>query len=150
MLFSVSPDRQTIVTGSPPEPLIAEASAQIMHYIHANGQPYMHFWDLLWKYMDHGLASQGTTGELIGRSLGIYAMDHAINALPPASVCELKLEYQTPVTVTDYYKALLTDEAWEELRQSIPANRTQLSDASANTTFEDVFKGGYFTLWTGK
>jgi len=144
MLFSISPDRQTIVTGSPPEPLIAEASAQIMHYIHANGQPYMHFWDLLWKYMDHGLASQGTTGELIGRGLSIYAMDHAIDALPPASVCELKLEYQTPVTVTDYYKALLTDEAWEELRQSIPANRTQLSDASANTTFEDAFKGGYF------
>jgi len=69
-------------------------------------------------------------------------MDCAINRLPKAVVCELK--YQTPVTVTDYYKALLTDEAWEELRYSIPANRAQLSTASANKTFEDAFKGGYF------
>jgi hypothetical protein len=93
----------------------------------------MLLWDLLWKYMDHGLASQGATGELISRGLGIYATDRAFKKLPPASIRELK--YQTPVAVTDYYKALLTDDTWEELRQSIPANRAWLSEASANTTF---------------
>ena len=142
MLYSVHNDLHTIVTGSSPEPLIAEASAEIMHYTFANGEPYMKLWSLLWKYIDHGLAAQGATGELIGRALSISAMDHAINRLPKESVHELK--YQTPVRVTDYYKALLTDNAWEELRQSIPANRAWLSDASANRTFEDTFKDGYF------
>ena len=142
MLYSVNADLHTIVTGSSPEPLTAEASAQIMHYTFPNGKPFMKLWELLWKYIDHGLAAQGATGELIGRALSISAMDHAVNRLSNVSVRELK--YQTPVSVTDYYKALLTDEAWEELRHSTPANRAQLSSASANRTFEDAFRGGYF------
>jgi isochorismate synthase EntC len=36
MLYSVHENRQTIVTGSSPEPLIAEASAQIMNHPLAN------------------------------------------------------------------------------------------------------------------
>jgi len=142
MLYSVHDDLHTIITGSSPEPLIAEASAQIMHYTLPNGELFIKLWPLLWKYIDCGLAAQGATGELIGRALSISAMDRAINRLPNASVRELK--YQTPVTVTDYYRALLTDEAWEELRHSTPANRAHLSSASANKTFEDAFKGGYF------
>jgi len=142
MLYSVHDDLCTIVTGSSPEPLIAEASAQIMHYRLPNGEPFIKLWGLLWKYIDHGLAAQSATGELIGRALSISAMDGAINRLPNASVRELK--YQTPVKVTDYYKTLLTGEAWEELRHSTPANRAQLSSASANKTFENAFEGGYF------
>lgn len=65
----------------------------------------MTLWDLLWKYINHGLTMQGATGELIGHTISISAMDHAINCLPNISICELK--YQTPVTVIDYYKALL-------------------------------------------
>jgi hypothetical protein len=97
-----------------------------MQYSHPNVEPFMKIWDLLWKY---GLAAQGTTGELIGRAHSISAMDHSINRLPNTFVRELK--YQTPVTITDYYKALLTDEAWEELRHSTPANRAQLGSDSA-------------------
>ena len=41
---------------------------------------------------------------------------------------------QIPVTVTAYYKALLTDEAWESLRQSTPADGARLSEASAAMT----------------
>ena len=142
MLYSVHDDLHTIVTGSSPEPLIAEASAEIMEYRLPNGEPFIKLWDLLWKYVDHGLTAPCATGELIGHALSISAMDRAINRLPNATVCELK--YQTRVTVTDYYKALLTDEAWEELRHSTPANGAQLSSASANKTFADVFKSGYF------
>jgi hypothetical protein len=36
MLYSVREDRYTIVTGSSPEPLIAEASAQMMNYVFPN------------------------------------------------------------------------------------------------------------------
>ncbi len=140
IIYSVHDDRRTIVTGSSPEPLIAEASAQIMHYTLEDNTPYIDYWDLLKKFVDHGLAAQGAIGELIGRALSISAMDHAINRL--TDVCELR--YQTPVRVTDYYKALLTNEAWETLRQSTPANRARLSNNSAIKTFEVAFQDAYF------
>ena len=68
-------------------------------------------------------------------------MDRAINQLPVETVCELK--YQTPVKVADYYKALLTSEAWENLCQSVPANRAQLSKDSGKKTFEVAFQNAY-------
>jgi len=140
MLYSVHDNRHIIVTGSSPEPLIAEASAQIMHHTLANKEPFMDLWSLLGKFVNRGLAAQGAIGELIGRALSISAMDRAIHGLP--NVCELT--YQTPVTVAEYYKAFLTDEAWEALRQSVPANRAWLSNNSATKTFEDAFQDAYF------
>lgn len=100
----------------------------------------MNLWGLLEQFVERGLASQGVIGELIGRALSISAMDYAINRL--SEVCELK--YQTPVLVTDYYKALLTDEAWDVLRQSVPANGARLDGNSATKTFEDAFQDAYF------
>jgi hypothetical protein len=131
-----------MMTGSSPEPIVAEASAEIMNYyigIHKSDTPYMDLWGLLDAFVNRGLAAQDTIGQLIGRALSISAMDLAIGAL--ADVCELK--YQTPVTVVSYYKALLTDEAWETLRHSTPANRAQLSENSATKTFEDAFANAY-------
>jgi hypothetical protein len=142
LLYSVHPDREIIVTGSSPEPVIAEAAARFMHHNLENGTPYMNFWGLLEKYVDHGLEAQGDIGALIGRAVSISAMDRVINNLPDKDVRELK--YQTPVSVTDYYKAFLTAEAWESLRKSTPANRSKLSPASGKKTFEDAFKNGYF------
>ena len=143
ILYSVHENLAVMATGSSPEPLIAEASAQIMNHRVgglAGEKPFMDVWGLLEKYVEDGLAAQGTVGELIGRVLSITAMDTAINALD--EVCELK--YQTPVSVADYYRALLTDEAWETLRVSVPANRTALSEKTAKTTFEDAFVSAYF------
>ena len=87
MLYSVHQNRQTIVTGTSPEPIIAEASARIMYHTFENGEPYMDLWSLLEKFVDRGLAAQGAIGELIGRALSISAMDHAIHGLQ--TVCEL-------------------------------------------------------------
>ena len=100
----------------------------------------MDFWDLLGKFVNHGLAAQGAIGELIGRALSISAMDRAIDGLP--KVCELR--YQTPIKVADYYKALLTDGSWQALSKSTPANRAKLTETSAKTAFEDAFKDAYF------
>ena len=140
ILYSVDNDRQRFVTGSSPEPLVAEASAQIMHFCLESNKAYFDYWGLLEKFVDHGLLAQGAIGELIGRALSISAMDCAINRL--VKVCQLK--YQTPVTVAAYYKALLTKDAWETLSQSIPANHARLSEGSATKTFEDAFKDAYF------
>ena len=139
VVYSVHKDRETVISGSSPEPLIAEAAAQIM-----NGSdtmtPAMDTWKLLLEYVDNGLGGQGDIGELIGRALSILAMDAAINNLD--DVCELK--YQTPILVNDYYKALLTDEAWDILQNSFPANPHQLTSHDAQKNFKDAFSGAYF------
>ena len=146
MLDSVQ-ENGNIITGSSSEPLIAEASAQIMNFsvekpYQRGEEPYMDLWGLLGEFVNEDLAAEGTFGDLIGRSLSTSAMDCAIHRLSKDRVCEL--QYQTPVTVAEYYKALLTDEAWETLRQSIPANHAQLSTKSATTTFENAFQDAYF------
>jgi hypothetical protein len=146
MLYSVQ-ENGKIITGSSSEPLVAEASAQIMNFLvekpcQWDEEPYMDLWGLLGKFVNEDLAAEGTIGDLIGRALSISAMDCAIHGLSEDRVCEL--QYQTPVTVAEYYKALLTDEAWETLRQSTPVNLAQLSTGSATTTFEDAFKDAYF------
>ena len=81
MPYSVYDNLHTIMTGSSPDPLIAEASVQIMHYTLWTEELYMDLWGLLWKYIDHGLTAQGATGELIGHVLSIFVMDHAIKLL---------------------------------------------------------------------
>src|ERR1700733_2036887 len=116
MLYSVHQDRQVKVTGSSPEPLLAEAAVHIMYCCIGpigNEKPYMNVWCLLREFIEHGLAAQGNIGKLISHALSISAMDCTIHALPKEDVCQLT--YQTPVMVADYYKAFLTDQAWETL-----------------------------------
>jgi hypothetical protein len=143
MLYSVHENQETIVTGSSPEPLIAEASAELMHSsIRINGQekPFMDVWNLLVEFVKRGLLPQGTIGQLLGRIFSIFAMDRAIEG--PLTKRELK--YQTPVTVAEYYQALLTDEAWEVLKDSTPANCSSLTEESREKRFEDAFADAYF------
>ena len=140
LLYSVRANQETMVTGSSPEPLIAEAAARIMHHTLDSGKPYMDVWNLLTQFVEQGLLLQGTIGELLGRYISISAMDHHILSKPTPP---LKLQYQIPVTVVDYYKALLTDAAWGRLRKSVPANGTDLTAESAQKTFEDAFANAY-------
>ena len=79
MLDSVQ-ENGNIITGSSSEPLIAEASAQIMNFsvekLSQRGEePYMDLWGLLGEFVNEDLAAEGTIGDLIGRSLSISAMD---------------------------------------------------------------------------
>ena len=144
MFYSVQKNGK-IITGSSPEPLIAEASAQIMNFSvekHWDIEPYMDIWGLLRQFVNQDLTAAGTIGDLIGRALSISAMDCVIYGLPADRVCEL--QYQTPVTVAEYYKVLLTDKAWETLRQFTPAYSGRLSAESATKTFEDAFQDAYF------
>jgi hypothetical protein len=139
-LYSVSKDLESMVSGSSSEPVIAEAAAQLMHSnVQGDTKPYMDTWDLVVQYVERGLLPQGTVGELLGRVLSIFAMDCAIEGVPVTR----DLKYQTPVKVTDYYRELLTDDAWECVRKSTPANRQSLTEESANMTFEEAFADAY-------
>jgi hypothetical protein len=83
ILYSVSNGLESIVSGSSSEPVIAEASAQLMHSnIEGDTKPYMNIWDLIVEYIDGGLLPQGTVGELLGCVLSIFAMDVAIESAP--------------------------------------------------------------------
>jgi hypothetical protein len=128
-----------MISGSSPEPLIAEAAAQIMNAINQN-VPYTNVWDLLLGYVDNGLGGQGDIGELIGRTLSILAVDAVIKNIE--TPCELK--YQTPIPVNDYYKALLTTEAWKILQDSSPPNARKLAKKDAKKSFKQAFENAYF------
>jgi hypothetical protein len=143
MLYSVHDNRETTLTGSSSEPLVAEAAAELMHLnVKVNGKvvPYLDVWALLVEFVETGLLPQGDIGELLGRVLSIFAMDLAIDNTPT----KRELKYQTPVTVAEYYKALLTDEAWNVLKDSVPINRSDLSKESAEKTFEAAFADAHF------
>ena len=143
MLYSVHENQETIVTGSSPEPLIAEASAELMHssvIINGKETPFMEVWKLLVQFVERGLLPQGTIGQLLGRVFSIFAMDRAIEG----TSTKRELKYQTPVTVAEYYQALLTDEAWKILKDSTPANCSSLTEESREKRFEDVFADAYF------
>lgn len=142
MLYSVKRERGVIVTGSSPEPLIAEASATFMN-LSLYGSAFMDVWALLSDFIKDGLIAQGTAsvGDLIGRVLSIRAMDDAIETRKAAQQSELK--YQTPVTVAEYYKALLNDTDWNILRKSVPANVRKLTKKDSDKTFEEAFAGAY-------
>lgn len=137
VVYSVHANREIVVSGSSPEPLIAEAAAQIMNWRIDNGAAYMNVWDLLLEYVNKGLWGQGDIGELIGRTLSILAMDAAINNRKETT----ELKYQTPIPVNAYYAALLTPEAWNILRNACPANSRNVE--YPNKRFEDAFKNAY-------
>jgi len=61
-------------------------------------------------------------------------MDRAIEG----TSTKRELKYQTPVTVAEYYKALLT-EAWEVLRDSTPENCSSLIEEFREKRFEDAY-----------
>ena len=140
MLYSVLRDKGVIFTGSSPEPLIAEASAEVMHHRMPGDSPYMDLWGLLLEFINDGLIAQGTIGEIIGRVLSLLAMDDAIDALTDQS----QLKYQAPVSVVAYYKALLTDDAWNILQNSVPKNASKLTAIDSEKTFANAFQDAYF------
>ena len=65
-------------------------------------------------------------------------MDRAIEG----TSTKREFKYQTPVTIAEYYKALLT-EAWEVLRDSTPENRSSLIEEFREKRFEDAFADAY-------
>jgi hypothetical protein len=106
-----------------------------------DGSAYMDVWAILSNFINDGLIAQGTVGEIIGRVLSILAIDHAIHARGVEGQHQLK--YQTPVTVAEYYRALLNDTDWDILRQSVPENARDLTEIDSNITFEEAFADAY-------
>ena len=89
--------------------------------------------DMVLWYIGERYCDSHFIGELIGQTISISSMDRAI-----------RMEYQTPILVNDYYQALLTDEGCETVRSSLPVNAVNLTEKDADVTFEEAFKDGYF------
>ncbi|KAJ8689891.1 hypothetical protein PTI98_012750 [Pleurotus ostreatus] len=77
VLYSIDKLREIFFSGSPSEPIISIACAELMH-IRTDSKPYFCFWDHvighIAKHENHG----GHIGELISRTFSIDAMDRVI------------------------------------------------------------------------
>ncbi|KAF9465579.1 hypothetical protein BDZ94DRAFT_1346066 [Collybia nuda] len=125
VIYSVPQHSLYLRSGTPSEPLLAEAAAQIM----VGRDPL----SLLQNYLSHGLISKGERGELIGRLLLTLARDKALK-------CE-------SVGVIEFLEALIGNDYIDSVKKSRPANIVNgqtLEEAFSNAriNFTHFVKGG--------
>ncbi|KAJ7230452.1 hypothetical protein GGX14DRAFT_384397 [Mycena pura] len=141
-VFLAPAHREYMRTGTPSEPILAEAAAVIMHESQV----------LMVKFLEAVLASnlieKGERGELVARALLIMAIDRAIHmerlkpgAKPLQSLYDKDLPvYHRTVSVKSFIEALVSGSNQNVLLKSRPLN---ISSDMNPATFEEAFKHGY-------
>jgi hypothetical protein len=141
-VYSVPEHREYMRTGTPSEPILAEAAAVLQHEL---GIPPLTF---LQYILENNLVGKGERGELVVRTLLVMAMDSAIHkrnteASPDWTITEFYRENQTFyhrfVPVNDYIEALISAGAVETIFGAYPENRA----AEGSKTFEEAFKNAF-------
>lgn len=123
--FLIPKHRRYLRSGTPSEPVLAEAAARIMNDT-SYGSPV----ENLKRFLQNGLISKGERGEVVARLLLTLAHDQALpSGLPSASP-----RYSRPVPVLDFLKNLINLKYWDGVRQSRPAN------VIGGQTLEEAFK----------
>ncbi|THH06984.1 hypothetical protein EW145_g3699 [Phellinidium pouzarii] len=125
--YSIPQHRETLRTGYPSEPILAEAAARQMRVLRfqlGRGNAASH----LQSYTESGLIEKGQRGELVARLIMTMAYDEAVDAfneengtLFPANSGVHPL-YSQGVPLMYYIKALLGNEHAENIFNSRPNN----------------------------
>ncbi|KAF9487191.1 hypothetical protein BDN71DRAFT_1514213 [Pleurotus eryngii] len=141
VLYSVDKFREIFFSGSPSEPIISIACAELMH-ARIDSKPYFHFWNHVIGHIAKHENHSGHIGELIGRAFSIDAMDRVILEKYPSEAAD-PLRFGKPIKVLDYYRSLLRHDLFEALCKSLPANASCLSRKDGSTTFAKAFENAY-------
>jgi hypothetical protein len=148
-VYSVPQHREYMRTGTPSEPILAEAAAVLQHEI---GIPPLTF---LQYILENNLVGKGERGDLVVRTLLVMAMDSAIHkqntkASPDRVLAQFYEENQTFyhrfVPVNDYIEALISAGVVETIFGAYPENRA----AEGSKTFKEALKNAFvcFTHFT--
>ncbi|CAG8634928.1 12267_t:CDS:2, partial [Ambispora gerdemannii] len=108
ILRHVDEERESLVTTSPSEPILAEAASHIMNYPGIFVQVLNH---LVNSIRSHVVVNAGDQGELVGRILCLLAVDKAIQ-----SKYECWNMYSQSITVQEFLDALVGSQAFEKLK----------------------------------
>jgi hypothetical protein len=141
-VYSVPQHREYMRTGTPSEPILAEAAAVLQHEI---GIPPLTF---LQYILENNLVGKGEREELLVRTLLVMAMDSAIHKqnteASPGRVLTRFYEdnqtfYHRFVRVNDYIEALISAGVVKTIFGAHPENRA----AEGSKTFEEAFENAF-------
>jgi len=133
--FAVPEHREFLRSGTPSEPLLAEAAAQLLSVNNwiQDGAP-----DLLFNLMEGGFLARGERGEMIGRLLWTIAHDNVICRLN--LVDKTKLQFHRPILLLDWLKELINPQWHESVLSSKP-----IADPHG-LSLEEAFKDAYLNF----
>jgi hypothetical protein len=133
--FFVPTHREYLRGGTPSEPLLAEAAAQVLN---ARNSLDREAPDLLAKLFEQGLLARGERGEMVGRLLWTIAHDRVVQRL---SLLEgynsSTVKYHRPILLLDWLKELIHPN-WH----LVVLKATPVADPDG-LTLEDAFKDVY-------
>jgi len=124
IIHSVPEHREYTRTGTPSEPILAEAAAQLLE----GGDQVKALAEATGP-----LVEKGERGELAARLLLNLAHDAA---LPPQTSESTGVRYAQPILFLDFFKALFTEQWFEKILLSSPV-------AGGDTSFEATLKDCY-------
>jgi hypothetical protein len=149
LVLSAPKHREFVYTGTPSEPVLAEAAAR---YINKDPVRWVDALTVLAQHCDSGLILRGERGELVMRILCTMAHDAAIKRMPGPAPGEPI--YHRPVRVIDFLKDLFGERYHDLILSTLPCNRPDpkhipedrrdLKDTTL--TFEVAFKDAYINF----
>lgn len=135
VVFAVPSHRLFMRTGTPSEPILAEAAARILNKPTRRGTRIVAI-EVLQHACRHGHISKCDAGELVFRLLSILARDVALKAAfgDPASA---DMHFQQPVCLVDFLCALVKPEYRDTIKQACPVGRP--SGSSLETALSTAY-----------
>jgi hypothetical protein len=132
MAYSIPKHREYMRSGTPSEPILAEAAARIMKRLGALKQENTRDEVLksLITWTDNELLEKGELGELLARTIITFAHDLVIEE-------QSKPSFSAPIRLVDFIKALFKKEDAERILEAPPQNTTD------GKSLEEAFKNAY-------
>jgi hypothetical protein len=142
-VFVVPNHREFMRTGTPSEPILAEAAASFMQ----RKTPRVDALKTLQAFFnENGLAAKGDRGELVGRLLDIFAIDSAIQEVAlrtgrssPGS----RGLFNKPISVKDYLACLISKDQLPQVLKAKPCNPQDIDPRLAEISLEDMFQDAW-------
>ena len=154
--YSAYDSRESLRSGYPSEPIVAEAAAQKMNELRLKktseniNRDEMH--EALVDIMERGYLSEGERGEIIARYLLLLAYDRAVDKEHAKTDGDSRpqIQYSRACTLVGFIDELVTDVVAKQILESKSDTTNPIQDeVQLPSTFRDTFKHARvrFTHW---
>ena len=137
VVFAVPDHLEFLRSGTPSEPLLAEAAAQ---FLNARPEFTHEAPDILADLLNNGFLARGERGEMVGRLLWTLAHDAAIDQCVVGENSDSQLIYHRPVRLLEWLKALIAP-SWH----SVALEAKPVADPNG-MTLEEAFRNVYLNF----
>ncbi|KAH7334565.1 hypothetical protein B0J17DRAFT_770885 [Rhizoctonia solani] len=123
VVYAIPQHREFMRTGSPSEPVLAEAAAGYLNRIRNGNGIAIVGPQILSKNCKKGFVARGERGEVCGRMLMIIAHDYALLDTPDKTLRLLKdpkVKFHRPVSVLAFFRALFADRHHATILEATP------------------------------